>query len=118
MTFRVGEALFILASGGCRALRKESPMHILTGARLISATGYRAEIGLERGFGLTLIFLDRHLVRLLIMRPEGLVMPRTWSLSPELAGGDDPIDGRDRLDFTGFPGVTIASVSETDARIT
>ena len=93
-------------------------MHILTGARLISATGYRAEIGLERGFGLTLIFLDRHLVRLLIMRPEGLRMPRTWSLSPELAGGDDPIDGRDRLDLTGFPGFAIASVSETEARIT
>ena len=92
-------------------------MHILTGARLISATECRAEIGLERGFGLALLFLDRHLVRLLVLRPEGLRMPRTWSLSPELAAGADPIDGRDRLDLTGFPGSAVASVSETAALI-
>ncbi len=44
-------------------------------------------------------------------------MPRTWSLSPELAAGADPIDGRDRLDLTGFPGSAIASVLETPALI-
>ncbi len=42
----------------------------------------------------------------------------TWSISPELAGGADPIDGRDRLDLTGFSGSVISSVSETPAEIT
>ena len=95
----------------------------LTGARLISAEGCRTEgcrteIGLDRGFRLTLLFLDRHLARLLIMRPGGLRMPRTWSLSPELAGGADPIDGRDRLDLTGFPGTAISSIGETATDVT
>ena len=72
---------------------------------------------LTAGFGLKLFFLDRYLARLLIVPPEGLRMPRTWSLSPELASGDDPIDGRDRFDLTGFPGSAIASVSETAALI-
>ncbi len=90
---------------------------ILKGARLISAQAHCAEIALDRGFGLTLFFLDGRLARLLIVRPEGLRMPRTWSLSPELAGGDDPIDGRDRLDLTGFPGSPIASVAETETSI-
>ncbi len=89
----------------------------LNGARLMSAEGCRAEISLERGFGLKLFFLDAHLARLLIMRPEGLRMPRTWSLSPELAGGADPVDGRDRLDPTGFPGSAISSVAETETGI-
>ncbi len=93
-------------------------MHTLTGARLMSAEGYRAEIGLERGFRLTVLFLDRHLVRLHVLRAHGLRMPRTWSLSPELAGGADPIDGRDRLDLTGFPGAAITSFSETESEIT
>ena len=93
-------------------------MQTLTGARLHSAEGCRAEIGLDRGFCLTLFFLDRHLVRLLVLRAHGLRMPRTWSLSPELAGRADPIDGRDRLDLTGFPGVAISSARETEADIT
>lgn len=88
-----------------------------TGARLDCAEGFRTEISLERGFRLVLLFLDRHLARLLIMRPESLRMARTWSLSPELAVGADPVDGRDRLDLTGFPGSPIASVSETAALI-
>ena len=88
-------------------------MLTLSCARLILAEGCRAEIGLDRGFRLTLDFLDRHLVRLLVLRREGLRMPRTWSLSPELAGVADPIDGRDRLDLTGFPGSPFASVIET-----
>ena len=89
----------------------------LTGARLVCAEGCHTEISLERGFRLVLHFLDRHLVRLLVLRPEGLRMARTWSLSPELAAGADPVDGRDRLDLTGFPGSPIASVSETAALI-
>jgi len=90
----------------------------LTGARLISAEECRAEIGLDRGFRLSLLFLDRHLARLLIIRPGGLRMPRTWSLSPELAGGADPIDGRGRLDLTGFPGTAISSIGETATDVT
>ncbi len=92
-------------------------MLTLTGARLVSAQACRAEFALNCGFGLTLFFLDRHLVRLLVTRPDGLRMPRTWSLSPELAGGEDPIDGRDRLDLTGFPGSPVKAVAETDTGI-
>ena len=47
----------------------------------------------------------------------GLQMRRTWSLSPELAG-EDAIDGRDRLDLTGFPGSEVRAVTETEAAIT
>ena len=65
----------------------------------------------------TLFFLDWRLVRLLVLRPKGLRMARTWSLSPELAGGADPVDGRDRLDLTGFPGIPISSAGETEADI-
>ncbi len=92
-------------------------MLTLTGARLIAAQDGYAGIGLERGFLLKLFFLDRHLVRLLIVRPEGLRTPRTWSLSPEFMEGADPIDGRDRLDLAGFPGYGILSVAETEASI-
>lgn len=92
-------------------------MLTLTGARLVSAQGACAKIALDRGFGLTLFFLDRNLVRLLIERPEGLRMPRTWSLSPELTGGEDPIDGRDRLDLTGFPGSPLKAAAETETGI-
>ena len=86
-------------------------------ARLISAKGWRADFALNRGFGLTLFFLDRGLVRLLVMRPEGLRMPRTWSLSPELSGCD-PLAGRDRLDVRGFPGSEILSVEEAADSVT
>ena len=92
-------------------------MLTLGGARLISAKGWRAEFALDRGFGLTLFFLDRGLVRLLVMRPEGLRMPRTWSLSPELSGCD-PLAGRDRLDVRGFPGSEILSVEEAADSVT
>src|SRR6516162_2102285 len=88
-------------------------MLTLSGAQLIRAHESGVSIGLDRGFRLELFFLDAHLVRLFVLRPEGLRMPRTWSLSPELAGGADPIDGRDRLDLTGFPGSPCASVIET-----
>ena len=95
----------------------------LTGARLISAEGCRtegcrAEIGLDRGFRPDAAFSGPPSRRLLIMRPGGLRMPRTWSLSPELAGGADPIDGRDRLDLTGFPGTAISSIGETATDVT
>jgi alpha-glucosidase len=92
-------------------------MLTLTGARLIATEGSRVEIGLDRGFRLALFFLDRQLARTLVTRPEGLRMPYTWSLSPELAG-DDPLDGRDRLDLTGFPRSPIIAIAETDASIT
>ena len=92
-------------------------MQTLTGARLNWVEGCRAEIGLDRGFALTLFFLDRRLVRLLVLRPKGLRMARTWSLSPELAGSADPVDGRDRLDLTGFPGIAVSSAGETVAEI-
>jgi alpha-glucosidase len=93
-------------------------MLTLSGAQLICAEESGVSIGLDRGFRLELFFLDAHLVRLLVLRPEGFRVPRTWSLSPELAGGADPIDGRDRLDLTGFPGVPILSAGETEAGIT
>src|SRR5271165_801703 len=90
-------------------------MLTLQGATLLSAEASRAEIGLEHGFRLTLFFLDECLARLLITAPQGLRMPRTWSLSPELAGCD-PLDGRDRMDLTGFPGVSF-KIAETAERL-
>ncbi len=92
-------------------------MHLLRGARLLSAGGLRAQIALADGYGLTLAFLDTHLARVLIEAPGGLRCARTWSLSPELAGCDS-IDGRDRLDFTGFPGSPITAVNEAVPGIT
>jgi alpha-glucosidase len=92
-------------------------MLTLGAARLISAEGSRAVLALDRGFSLVLFFLDRYLVRLVIVRPEGLRMPRTWSLSPELSGCD-PLGGRDRFDLRNFPGSEILSVAETAAAIT
>lgn len=89
----------------------------LTGPRL-ATTGERGiEIALDRGFSLAVFLLDDHLARLLVRRPEGPRLDRTWSLSPELsAGGEDPIDGRDRLDLSGFPGAAF-TVSEDEAAI-
>lgn len=95
----------------------------LTGARLASFNAGSIDIALDRGFQLSLLPLDSYLARILIARPSGLRVNRTWSISPELAGalGDeaeaDPIGGRDRLALNGFPGVNF-EVSETDAAIT
>jgi alpha-glucosidase len=83
---------------------------------MLSVQRHQVEIGLERGYRLLLFFLDSHLARLLIVPPGGLRTPRTWSLSPELAGGD-PIDGRGRLDLTGFPGGETLKVEETETAI-
>ncbi|MGO8954807.1 MAG: TIM-barrel domain-containing protein [Rhodomicrobium sp.] len=91
-------------------------MQTLGGAQVLSIRPSRVEIGLCRGYRLILFFLDSYLVRALIVPPQGLRCQRTWSLSPELAG-DDPIDGRDRLDPAGFPGCEIVSVAETEAAI-
>ncbi len=93
-------------------------MMTLMSAKLTSTGASRAEIGLDGGFRLTLFFLDAQLVRALITSPQGLRMPRTWSLSPDLADGSDPIGGRDRLDLTGFPGAPIQAITETDGSIT
>lgn len=92
-------------------------MQVLRGARLNSVGESSAEIGLAGGFRLLVLFLDSHLARALIVPPDGLRVPRTWSLSPELAG-DDAIDGRDRLDLAGFPGSKILALAETEATIT
>ncbi|OYX01988.1 MAG: hypothetical protein B7Z14_04700 [Bosea sp. 32-68-6] len=108
---------------GCRACSasssKASSMHPLTGARLAGTGTSHVDLALEAGYGARLYLLDAHLARLLITRPGGLVMPRTWSISPEIAwaGDPDPIDGRDRLDVSGFPGVPF-SVDEDEAAIT
>ncbi len=92
-------------------------MKILSGARLIQAEPSQVRFSMANGFSLRLFFLDTHLARVLMVPPEGLRCPRTWSLSPELAG-DDPIDGRDRLDLIGFPGAHIESVEETPGTVT
>ncbi len=93
-------------------------MHTLTGARLIQSDGGAVRIALDRGFCLSLHLLDAHLARILVTRPSGLRMPQSWSLSTELAGtGEtDPIEGRDRLDMSDFPG-TAFSVAESEAAI-
>jgi alpha-glucosidase len=92
-------------------------VRILRNACLEARQSSCAEIGLDGGFKLHLQFLDTHLARALIVRPGGLRCPRTWSLSPELTGRD-PIDGRARLDLTGFPGAKIESIAETETSIT
>ncbi len=91
-------------------------MRTLTGARLLETTASTAEIALDRGFRLSVFLLDEQLARILVTRPGGLRMERSWSLSPELSGGDDPIDGRDRLDLTGFPGAAM-TVTEDERAI-
>jgi alpha-glucosidase len=92
-------------------------MHPLTGARLAGTGNTHVDLALEGGYAARLFLLDSHLARLLITRPGGLAMPRTWSLSPEIpwAGEPDPIDGRDRLDVSGFPGAafTVSEEAET-----
>ncbi|MBJ7535003.1 glycoside hydrolase family 31 protein [Rhodomicrobium vannielii ATCC 17100] len=92
-------------------------MRALTGGTLLSATGNRVEIELERGYRLTLSFHGARTARLLVTRPHGLRCPRTWSLSPELSG-DDAIDGRDRADETGLPIEPIRVTDETPRAIT
>ena len=93
-------------------------MQTLTGARLLERNGSTLQIALDRGFRLTVFLLDDHLARILVTRPSGSRMARSWSLSPDLAHipGDDPINGRDRLDITGFPGAQI-TVTETETTI-
>ncbi len=84
-------------------------MLILANAQLRSVQAAAISMSSERGYGLDIFFLDRHLVRLLVRRPEGLRMAKTWSLAPELSGVDS-LDGRDRLDLAGFPGPDITAV--------
>jgi alpha-glucosidase len=91
-------------------------VHTLSGARITKIGASHVDIGLSRGFQLTIFFLDAHLARAVVLPPGGLRCPRTWSLSPELSGGD-PIDGRGRLDLTGFPGSTIEAITETETGI-
>ena len=57
----------------------------LKGARLLHEAAGRIEFALDGGYRLTLFLLDAHLARVLVMRPGGLRMERTWSPSPELA---------------------------------
>jgi alpha-glucosidase len=90
-------------------------MHPLTGARLSGRDHRGIDIALDRGYGLRIVLLGEHLARVLVRRPEGLRMDRTWSLSPELAGGADPLDGRDRLDLTGFPDCAFTVHETSDA---
>lgn len=91
-------------------------MHPLTGARLAATGTNHVDLALEGGYRATLHLLDSHLARLLITRPGGLAMPRTWSLSPEIAwaGERDPIDGRDRLDVSGFPGAAFGVTEDAE----
>ena len=93
-------------------------MQTLTGARRLEQEDSALHIGLDRGFRLTVFLLNDFLARVLVTRPSGLRMGRSWSLSPELAHapGADPIDGRDRLDLAGFPGAPII-VTETEQAI-
>ena len=92
-------------------------MHPLTGARLAGTGTNHVDLALEGGYSARLFLLDSHLARFLITRPGGLAMPRTWSFSPEIAwsGEPDPIDGRDRLDVSGFPGAAFAVTEDSDA---
>lgn len=80
-------------------------MQVLSGAgRAVLLSSGFVEIGLDGGYRLLVAFLAPDLARALIVRPVGLRVPRTHSLSPELsdAGMIEPIDGRDRLDLAGF----------------
>jgi alpha-glucosidase len=98
-------------------------MRPLTGARLVAHGPEGIVFALDRGYRLTLFPLGPALARVLIERPEGLRTPRTWSLAPELSGQSDdpaladPIDGRDRRDLTGFPGMP-ATVEESADSVT
>ncbi|MGO9985658.1 MAG: TIM-barrel domain-containing protein [Rhodomicrobium sp.] len=91
-------------------------MQTLSDARISLVEAAGVEIGLNGGFRLIVSFPDSHLARAVIVPPQGLRAPRTWSLSPELSG-NDPIEGRYRLDLAGFPGCAILSVAESEAAI-
>src|SRR5258706_5657843 len=92
-------------------------MLALYGAHISSSGRSQVNIGLAWGFRLIFFFLVTSLPRGLVPPPQGLRMPRTWSLSPERKG-DDPIDGRDRLDLAGFSLDAIQAITETDASVT
>jgi alpha-glucosidase len=92
-------------------------MIVLAGAHPVVSGTSQVELALHRGFRLSLFFLAPQLARVLVTPPGGLRMPRTWSLSPELAG-QDPNDGRDRLDLTGFTGDTIQHIQEDAETVT
>lgn len=87
----------------------------LGGARLVGTRPGRAEVALDRGFALIVDFLGDHLARLLVVRPGGLRLARTWSISPELGGGEEA-RGRLRLDRQGFADIAF-EVEETERAI-
>jgi len=95
-------------------------MLVLTGARLVSVDAGRVELALDSGYRAIIDLLDTHLARFLVLRPNGLRIDRTWSLSPELAGEAEEADaltGRNRLSRSGFPGIA-ATIAEDEAAIT
>lgn len=87
-------------------------MHILSGARLVDATDGRVEIGLERGHRLV-IDAGATVVRVLVVRAEGLATPRTWSLDPG-DGVPEPLSGRDRA-VPPVPAVAVTAAETAEA---
>jgi alpha-glucosidase len=75
-------------------------MQPLIKASLAERTADGARFAFAGGWQCRIFVLADDLVRVLLIRPEGLREPRTWMVAPH--GEDVPWEGRDRLDVTRF----------------
>lgn len=89
-------------------------MHIVSGACLVEAANGRVDIALDHGHRL-IIDAGAMVVRVLLVRAQGLATPRTWSLDPG-EGMPEALSGRDRA-APPMPAVDI-SATETETAIT
>src|SRR3982750_4135034 len=68
---------------------------------------------LDDGWQCRVFVLDAHLMRILLVPPDGLREPRTWAVAP--GDVDVPWEGRDRQDNEGFPEAAYRVAEAPDA---
>lgn len=82
--------------------------------RLAERAGPRVTLASDQGWTAHVFVLERDLIRVLHVPPEGLRGPRTWAIAP---GAEDVADeGRDRMDAAGFSHPDYA-VEDSDGRL-
>ena len=89
-------------------------MQPLLAASFAGRTAEGARFALDGGWECRIFVLAGDLVRVLLVRPEGLREPRTWMVAPH--GVDVPWEGRDRMDVGAFARPAFA-VDERDGRV-